>query len=171
MSRPIRVIALTTIASLAVAACDPGTEPEVTGPADGMEVSAVNPAASVPQTNVTITVFVHHLPDGRPSGTWAATGAITDQGTVEWTAFDIQGGPPIFSAGHVFAKAILSSELGSFVMQSREHYTQAPDPNNTWIAGHGEGFYEGLQGQGTFTVTFETETAPGEVVSTGYVRF
>ena len=187
MSRPIRLLACMTTTSLAIAACDTGTAPEAAGPAAGVEISAVKfreagatslqvaraviPAAALPLTNETITVFVHHLPDGSPQGTWTAAGAFTDQGTVEWTGFDIRGGPPIFSAGHVFAKAILRSDRGSFVMESREHYTPAPDPHNTWVAGHGVGFYEGLQGQGTFTLTFETETAPGQVVSTGYVRF
>lgn len=187
MSRPIRLLACVTTTSLAIAACDTGTAPEATGPAAGVETSAIKfwevgatplqvasaviPVASLPQTNVTITVFVHHLPDGSPQGTWTAAGAFTDQGTVEWTGFDIRGGPPIFSGGLVFAKAILSSDRGSFVMHSREHYTPAPDPNNTWVAGHGVGFYERLQGQGTFTLTFETETAPGQVVSTGNVRF
>jgi hypothetical protein len=176
-----------TTTSLAIAACDTGTAPEAAGPAAGVEISAVkfgeagatslqvaravSPAAALPRTNETITVFVHHLPDGTPQGTWTAAGAFTDQGTVEWTDFDIRGGPPIFSGGLVFAKAILSSDRGSFVMHSREHYSPAPDPNNTWVAGHGVGFYERLQGQGTFTLTFETETAPGQVVSTGYVRF
>jgi hypothetical protein len=168
MSRPIRLLACMTMTSLAIAACDTGTAPEAAGPAAGVEISA---AAALPRTNETITVFVHHLPDGSPQGTWTAAGAFTDQGTVEWTGFDIRGGPPIFSAGHVFAKAILRSDRGSFVMESREHYTPAPDPNNTWVAGHGVGFYERLQGEGTFTLTFETETAPGQVVSTGYVRF
>jgi hypothetical protein len=186
MSRSIRFLACMTTTWLA-AACDTGTAPEAAGPAAGVEnlagksweagatslqvARAVIEAAARPRTNETITVFVHHLPDGSPQGTWTAAGAFTDQGTVEWTDFDIRGGPPIFSAGHVFAKAILRSDRGSFEMESREHYTQAPDPNNTWVAGHGVGFYEGLQGQGTFTVTFETETAPGQVVSTGYVAF
>jgi hypothetical protein len=187
MSRPLRLLACMTTTSLAISACDTGTGPEPAGPAAEVEISAVKfweagatplqvaraviPAAALPRTNETITVFVHHLPDGSPQGTWTAAGAFTDQGTVEWTGFDIRGGPPIFSAGHVFAKAILSSDRGSFEMESREHYTPAPDPNNTWVAGHGVGFYERLQGQGTFTLTFETETAPGQVVSTGYVRF
>jgi hypothetical protein len=133
--------------------------------------SVAVPVAALPQTNVTITIFVHHLSDGTPQGTWTATGAFSDQGTVQWTAFDIRGGPPIFSAGHVFAKATLSSDRGSFVMQSREHYIPAPDPNNTWVVGDGVGFYERLHGQGTFTVTHETPTAFGQVVNVGYVRF
>lgn len=127
--------------------------------------------AAVPQP-VTITVYVHHdFEAGTIEGTWEATGAFTDYGTVEWTGFAVRGGPPLFSAGHVFAKAILSSARGSFEMHSREHWTSAPDPQNTWVAGHGVGFYEGLQGQGTMTVTIGTETTPGLVVSTGYVTF
>ena len=127
--------------------------------------------AAVPQP-VTITITVHHdFEAGTIEGTWEAAGAFTDQGTVEWTGFAVRGGPPLFSAGHVFAKAILSSARGSFEMHSREHWTSAPDPQNTWVAGHGVGFYEGLQGQGTMTVTIGTETAPGLVVSTGYVTF
>ena len=88
MSGPIRLLACVTTTSLAIAACDTGTAPEATGPAAGVETSAIKfwevgatplqvasaviPVASLPQTNVTITVFVHHLPDGSPQGTWTA---------------------------------------------------------------------------------------------------
>jgi hypothetical protein len=187
MSRPLRLLACMTTTSLAISACDTGTAPEEAGPAAGVEISAVKfweagatslqvaraviPDAALPPTNETITVFVHHLPDGSSQATWTATGVFTDQGTVESKDFDIRGGPPAFSAGLVFTKGILWSDRGSFVIENRAHYTPAPDPNNTWVAGHGVGFYEGLQGQGTLTVTFETETAPGQVVHTGYVRF
>ena len=159
------------VAAFALVAACSDRSPDILGTASLHLASAEMPAAALPRTNETITVFVHHLPDGSIQGTWTATGAFTDHGTVEWTDFDIRGGPPIFSAGHVFAKAILSSDRGAFMMESREHYIAAPDLHNTWVAGRGVGFYERLEGQGTFTVTFETETAPGQVVSTGYVRF
>jgi hypothetical protein len=188
MSAPIRMVALAAMASLAVGACDTRTGPDATGSVTAeANVSAVKfreagatslqvartviPAAALPRTNETITVFVHLLPDGSKQATWTATGVFTDQGTVESKDFDIRGGPPIFSAGHVFTKGILWSDRGSFVIENRAHYTPAPDSNNTWVAGHGVGFYEGLHGQGTFNVTFATETAPGLVVHTGYVRF
>src|SRR6185503_1775799 len=134
---------------------DPGTHTAYSGMA--RRPSAVIPDAALPQP-VTITVTVHHdFEAGTVEGTWEATGAITDQGTVEWTRLVFEGGPPIFSAGQVFAKAILSSARGSFEMHSREHLTSAPDPQNTWVVGHGVGFYEGLQGEGTMTVTRGTE--------------
>jgi hypothetical protein len=146
------------------------TEPGVVAASLQLLQSVIADAA-VPQP-VTITVTVHHdFEAGTIEGTWEATGAFTDQGTVEWTGFAVRGGPPIFSAGHVFAKATLSSARGSFEMHSREHWTLAPDPQNTWVAGHGVGFYEGLQGQGTMTLTYGTETSPGVIVSTGYVTF
>ena len=41
MSRPMRLLAVTTLASLAVAACDTGTEPDVTSsPGATAEVAA-----------------------------------------------------------------------------------------------------------------------------------
>ena len=147
------------------------TGPGMPGSASQDVQSALIPDAALPQP-VTITLTVHHdFEAGTIEGTWEATGAFTDQGTVEWIGFDVRGGPPVFSAGHVFARTILTSARGSFEMHSREHWTSAPDPQNTWVAGHGVGFYEGLQGEGTITVTIGTETTPGKVVGTGYVQF
>ena len=112
-------------------------------------------AATAPHTPVTIAT-VGAIVDGSQSGTFTATGGITDTGTFQFHEnvprdFTFGGiGAPTF--GIVRAVEFFTGEHGTFDLQTVIKFTIAngiATVTGTWTVLRGTAAYESLRGQGT----------------------
>lgn len=126
--------------------------------------------ATTPQT-VTITLLRNGPPDRAPVG-WSSTGAFTDAGSWTIDTFVCGSCVPSPVAGAPFFDTTETSTRGSFEMLLHAEFNllEAPGQPALWEIVRGSGAYANLRGQGTYTVTIDSDGVR-HIVCTGEVNF
>ncbi len=102
-------------------------------------------------------------------GTFSASGAVVDAGTVTTEPRFSAGGAPGFLIIH--ATEVFSGELGTFTIKRQVKVAPADTPGistgtGTWVVIHGTGDYATLRGQGTITLVLDETVQPAEFTFT-----
>jgi hypothetical protein len=98
---------------------------------------------------------------GIGAGTFAATGVVTDSGTLEGTIQEVAVSSPKKAIRQIFFT--LTSDAGTLAMRCKETATDFSDPTSVPNSGTcaitgGTGVYANLQGQGTIISTLNVLT-------------
>ncbi len=136
----------------------------------------VSASAATPQ-DVTITI---NRIAAMPSGTWSATGGVTDSGPFAVDAgghFDAFGGPfggPPPVLGVHFADT-LTSQKGTITVELQLLFTPAGagvfDVQGSWLVDGGTGSYANLLGEGRVTGLVDFSTPTRDITLLGEVHY
>ena len=130
---------------------------------------AVAPAQATVSSGVTITSTVN-LNTDPATGTWTATGAVNDAGTLVEPRLKIVGN------GELQITRVNSGSEGTFSLRILSKVTGV-EPNGDvdftgrWVVISGTGQYATLHGQGTRTAVFHADTGTVTETLTGQVHF
>ena len=126
------------------------------------------PSSASTSQAVTITSQID-LNTDPPTGTWTATGAITDSGTLTESV-------PIFVGnGQLHIERVLTGQHGTITVRIQSTVTGVVDDTATftgyWVVVSGTGAYADLHGHGLRTATVDLNTAIVTETLTGDVHF